>query len=327
MIQSAKASESTAVPFIDISAALAGHGRRETAARLGKAAREIGFIQIVGHGIDPALFHRVHDESGALWRLPDDQLDKLLSPTGHPFRGVRYALDPTGARIWQRLQNNRIESPAAALAEGYEGDVLDYFGGNVHPQLPALNAAIADCFVQARSLGAELMRLFALELDLEEHSFDALFDKDVSYFAVQDYPPMPHAAPDGERLFEHSDSGALTMLHQRGDYPGLRFRMTNGERITVPVVDEAIVINVGDLMARWTNDGWLATPHGVIDGEPGLGRASIAVHYLPNVDAVIAPFPQCVKPGMEAYEPVRMYDWDKGFFAKKSRVLRLADER
>lgn len=127
--QSARTSESTAVPYIDISAALAGHARRETAACLGKAAREIGFIQIVGHGIDPALFHRIHDEARALWQLPDDRLDQLLSPTGHPFRGVRYALDPTGARIWQRLQNNRIESPAAAVAEGYEGDVLDYFGG------------------------------------------------------------------------------------------------------------------------------------------------------------------------------------------------------
>jgi isopenicillin N synthase-like dioxygenase len=94
----------------------------------------------------------------------------------------------------------------------------------------------------------------------------------------------------------------------------------------VPIMDEALVVNLGDLMARWTNDGWLATPHRVVDGGPGQARTSIAMHYLPNVDTVIAPFERCVTAGAPAYEPVSMYDWNMRYFQKKSRVLRLADE-
>ena len=71
---------------------------------------------------------------------------------------------------------------------------------------------------------------------------------------------------------------------------------------------------------------WLATPHRVVDGEVGQGRTSIAMHYLPDADAVIEPLDNCVAEGAARYEPVRMYDWNDKYFQKKSRVLRLADE-
>jgi isopenicillin N synthase-like dioxygenase len=116
------------------------------------------------------------------------------------------------------------------------------------------------------------------------------------------------------------------MLHQRGDYDGLQLRRITGEILTIPIIDDALVVNVGDLMARWTNDAWLATPHRVIDGVPGQARTSIAMHYLPNVDAVIAPLPSCVTGDGPTYEPVSMYEWNNRYFQKKSRVLRLADE-
>jgi isopenicillin N synthase-like dioxygenase len=314
------------IPVIDISAAVAGEPADDVAAAIGRAGRSIGFIQIVGHGIDPAMFHRVYDTADALWAEPNEVLDTYRSPTGHPFRGVWYGLDEQGVRVWQRLQNTRIDTPEEALAAGYSDEVADFFGGNVHPDVPGLTDAIDECFAQGRRVAHTLMRLIAKDLGLPVDAFDAPFDKDVSYFAVQDYPAMPHPAPEGMRLGEHSDSGALTMLHQRGDYDGLQLRRTNGEIVTVPILDDAIVINVGDLMARWTNDTWLATPHRVIDGEPGQARTSIAMHYLPNVDTVIAPFEQCIVEGAPTYEPVLMYDWNMRYFQKKSRVLRLDDE-
>ena len=262
-----------------------------------------------------------------MWDKPNEVLDTYKSPIGHPFRGVWYGLDDAGARIWQRLQNTRIDTPEEALAAGYSDDVADFFGGNVHPPVAGLDSAIEECFSACRSVARVLISLIALDLGLDADSFTAHFDKDVSYFAVQDYPAMPHAAPGGMRLGEHSDSGALTMLHQRGDYAGLQLRNTDGKILTVPVMDDAIVVNVGDLMARWTNDAWLATPHRVIDGEPGQARTSIAMHFLPNVDTVIAPLDSYRTSGAPAYEPVRMYEWNMQYFEKKSRVLRLADEQ
>jgi isopenicillin N synthase-like dioxygenase len=313
------------VPVIDISAAVNEGKYADVAAEIGQVCRTIGFLQLVGHGIDPQLFHAVYGAAEALWCLPDHELDGYRSPLGHPFRGVWYGVDERGARIWQRLQNTRIDTPEEALQEGYGEDVLGFFGGNVHPEVPGLEQAIEPCFSAGRRLGQTLVQILAVYLGLGESGLDAFFDKDVSYFAVQDYPPMPHVAPEGLRLGEHSDSGALTILHQRGDYAGLQLRHTTGEIVTVPIIDEAIVVNVGDLMARWTNDTLLATPHRVIDGIPGQGRGSIAIHYLPNADTVIAPLDSCAGEGAR-YLPVRMYDWNDKYFQKKSRVLRLADE-
>jgi isopenicillin N synthase-like dioxygenase len=313
------------VPFLDVSAARTGD-LGELPAQLDEILRTIGFVQVVGHGIDPADFHAVYDADEPLWEMSNEQLDGYLSPNGHPFRGVKYFLDEHGERTNQRLQNCRIATPEEAAALGYGPDVLDFFGGNVEPDLPELVAAIARCFAQGRALGQLLTRLMASALGLGPTGFDHFFTDDVSYFAVQDYPGLSHARPDGYRLGWHSDSGALTMLHQRGEYQGLQLRDPEGEILTVPIVDEAIIVNVGDLMARWTNDRWKATPHVVVDGPVGLGRSSIAMHYLPNVDTVIEPLPGCVPAGAASYPPVTMYDWDRRYFEKRSRVLTLADE-
>lgn len=316
----------TTIPVIDVSSAMGGAIDPRLAAEIGLAGRTLGFLQVVGHGIDPALFHAVYAAAEPLWAMSDAELDTMRSPIGHPFRGVWYGLDDHGDRIWQRLQNVRIDTVEQAIAEGYGPDVLEFFGGNVHPDVDGLSAASQACFDAGRRLGSVLMRLIAVDLELPPDHFVPAFDKDVSYFAVQDYPAMGHPCPGGLRLGEHSDSGALTMLHQRGDYAGLQLRRTTGEIVTVPMIDEAIVVNVGDLMAMWTNDAWLATPHRVIDGEVGQGRTSIAMHYLPNVDTVIAPLSSSLDDEAPRYEPVSMFDWNMKYFQKRSRVLRLADE-
>ncbi len=312
------------IPVVDITDAVAGRRLPEIAAELGEACRGIGFVLIKGHGIDPALFHAVYDAAEQLWAYSDDKLRAWRSPTGHPFRGVDFGSD--GERIWQRLQNCRIDTPEQARALGYEERWLDFFGGNVHPDLPGLRETCERCFDAGRRLGALLMSLFALELGLGAGGLASFFTRNVSYFAVQDYPARSRPAPDVFRIPEHSDSGALTMLHQRGEYAALRVRAA-GQLIEVPVIDDAILVNTGDLMARWTNDVWPATGHGVVDGPVGLARASIAMHYLPNADATISPLPTVAERSGAAYEPVTMFDWDRRYFEKTSPVLSLAAER
>ncbi len=313
------------MPTVDLTRAVDGSDAVSVAAELGAASRSIGFVQVVGHGIDPALFHAVHREAAALWAMSDDELATMRSPKGHPFRGVDVGHDPEGSRIWQRLQNTRIDTPDEAARAGVAPEHLDFFGGNVHPDLPGLGVAIDACFSEGRRLGALLVSLFALDLGLPADALAHHFTEDVSYFAVQDYPAMPRPAPGAMRIPEHSDSGAVTMLHQVGGYEGLQVRALDGTRSTVPVVDEAIVVNTGDLMARWTNDLYPATAHAVVDGPVGVGRASIAMHYLPSVDTVVAPLPGTVVPGARCYEPVTMYDWDRRYFEKSALVLSLDD--
>jgi isopenicillin N synthase-like dioxygenase len=109
----------------------------------------------------------------------------------------------------------------------------------------------------------------------------------------------------------HADSGVLTILHQQGSYQGLQVLARDGSWVDVPVLPEAFVINIGNLMHRWTNGVWPATMHRVVaSGDPEASRASIVTFYLPAVDTVIAPLPTMVGPDGPVFEPVMQYDWE-----------------
>jgi isopenicillin N synthase-like dioxygenase len=315
----------SAVPVIDLRPALADGKTAEVAARLGEAIREVGFLQVVGHGIDSAVFHRLHDAAIPLWQQPPALLDTFASPIGHPFRGVTYEVNDAGHYRRHGLQNNRFWDAAEARAAGVDEAYLDFFGGNMFPPMPELASAYSACFEAMRGLGKMLVKLFGLELGLGLDGFDQAFHNDVSYLAVLNYPNVPGGQAGEIRNGEHSDSGALAMLHQRGNYEGLNVRLRSGERVTMPIIDEALVVNVGDLMARWTNDTWLATPHWVAGGGPGEARSTVVTHFLPSVETVIEPLESCMRDTESQYAPVRMYDWNDLYFAKKSRVLRLAN--
>lgn len=308
----------TEVPVIDL-----GASADRLASQLDEVFRTIGFVQIVGHGVDPGLHHAVYEAAAPLWVLPDAEAGALASP--HPFRGLVRERADDGALLVQRFQVNHYESPDAALAAGVPDRYVDWFPPNVWPDLPDLVAAYDRLFSATRALGNRLMRLFALALGIGTDGFDGMFDRDVSYCAVHQYPVAPSAVPGETRVPQHSDSGLLTILHQHGDYEGLELGTTAGEVVTVPVIDDALVVNVGDLMGRWTNDQWKATPHRVISGTPEQSRVSIATHYLPNLDTVIAPLPTCVAAGAASYEPVTPYSWERRYFDKPSLVLRLED--
>jgi isopenicillin N synthase-like dioxygenase len=313
------------IPVIDIGPALRGSRLTDIAAQVDDACRTIGFLQIVGHGLDPRLYHDLYRAAEVLWVLPEDQRAALASP--HPFRGLYTDVDEDGHLRTGRFQNNRFQSPEDALALGVEEAYVDWCVPNVWPAPETgVRAAHERLFEATRGLGRTLVNLFGIALGMDAGALDRYFDLDASYMAVHAYPAAPGAHAGETRVPQHSDSGLLTILHQHGDYEGLELRTADGEHLTVPVIDDALVINIGDLMARWTNDQWLATPHRVISGGPGQSRVSVATHYLPNLDAVIAPLPTCVQPGGPSYDPVTPYSWEKRYFAKPSRVLRLEAE-
>jgi isopenicillin N synthase-like dioxygenase len=312
------------IPVIDISPALRGGDVGGIAAQLDAACRGIGFLQIVGHGVDPQLYHDLYRAAEPLWSLPEDQREALRSP--HAFRGLYTDRDADGAMLTGRFQANRFQSPEDALALGVDARYVDWCVPNPWPaDETGVRAAHDRLFRATRGLGFTMMNLVAVALGIPDGALDRYFDLDASYLAVHAYPSVPSARAGDTRVPQHSDSGLLTMLHQSGNYEGLELCTAAGELLTVPVIDEALVVNIGDLMARWTNDQWLATPHRVVSGGPGEARVSVATHYLPNLDAVIEPLPTCVTAGAPTYEPITPYDWDRRYFEKPSLVLRVTD--
>jgi isopenicillin N synthase-like dioxygenase len=305
------------VPVIDVSTAIDGSAIGAVAEAIDLACCEVGFFQIVGHGVDVTTFDAVYESAPDLWSLAPEVKERYRSPSGHPFQGWYTRDDADGTPLQEKWEIISFDSPADALASGVPEEYVDHFRPNLWPDAaPRFVTASRTCFTATRLLGDRVMAMFAVALGLPEDFFDAAVHNDSSYFAVNSYPGRSATEPGEVALFEHTDSGTLTLLHQRGTYEGLEVKLRSGDRFRMPIIDEALVVNIGDLMARWTNDRWTATPHRVVLGEPGDARTSITTFHTPAIDAVVAPVPTCVGPEGTSYEPVRIYDWEPQFLSK-----------
>jgi isopenicillin N synthase-like dioxygenase len=306
-----------AIPVVDISEHLAGSDSSAAAAAIEVAATEVGFFQIVGHGVDRDYLDAVYEAVAALTALPESVKEGLISPSGHPYRGVHLKRDDTGTVRQERFLATRYDSPQEAIDNGVAPELADFFDPNVWPaEVPALRSAVRDLFVQAQVLGGRMMQLFALALGLERDYFTPLIEPNASSFAANHYPARraPLDADPTVIFAEHSDGNTLTILHQRGDYEGLQVQRLDapGEWIPVPVREDAFVINLGELMARWTNDHWPATQHRVVAaGDPSAARTTLTTFHMPALDTVVAPLPPWVGADGPHYEPVNGYAWER----------------
>jgi isopenicillin N synthase-like dioxygenase len=309
--------DADAIPVVDIAGALDGSRPGAVARHLDEAFREVGFVQITGHAVDGALLDAVYAGARDLWALPEEAKAALRPPDDHGFYGYGTRHDPDGAVTQEKWEINRFESPADAAAHGVPDRFLDHFGANIWPtRLPHLVAATERCFAATRALGTRLMGIFALALGEDVDHFALACVNDASYFAVNHYPGVSRFPAGDQALFRHTDSGTLTILHQRGDYRGLEITLRSGVRILAPVIEEAFVVNLGELMARWTGDRWIATPHRVVLGEPGQSRTSVATFHTPAVDHAIETVPACVVEGATRYDPITVYEWEPQFLAR-----------
>jgi isopenicillin N synthase-like dioxygenase len=306
----------TAIPVIDIGPVLAGADATPVVAEFRHALTEVGFLQIVGHGLDPALVEGAYSSMAQIAALPEEERRALVRPRASS-RGLFEEIDDRGRVLNRALQFITYDDLAAAEADDAVGGHPDYFVPNVWPeQLPGFRTTWKDYGEAARALARVLMSLFARALELPADYFDEPFGKDVTLFSVNLYPPQPVDDDYHEDVIlnPHADSGGLTVLHQRGDYEGLQVRGRDGGWVTVPLRDDAFVINIGHLMSRWTNGRFPATVHRVVAGPtPAEQRQSIAMFFLPNVDQVVAPVPTTVGAEGPRFEPISAYDWQQQF--------------
>ena len=128
-----------------------------------------------------------------------------------------------------------------------------------------------------------------------------------------DAPPLPGQFRRGP----HSDWGSLTILYHDGE-PGLQIKSPEGQWEDVPVVDGSFVVNIGDLMAAWTNDRWVSTLHRVVVADGASGeRISVAFFHQPTYDARIECIPTCTSPvDPPRYEPTTSGEWLESMIAK-----------
>ena len=301
------------VPIIDISGLFSGEvvKRAEVAARLDSACAEIGFFQVIGHGIDEHLISRMYDVSREFFALPLERKNSVAQPDKDTIRGyssigeqaLNYNDDPTApGDLHEKFDVGPVDVPAD---DPYYSRALagTHFAANPWPVEPASMAEVwTDYFRACDELATRLMRGFALALNLPEHWFDATIDRNISMLRAIHYPDQHTPPKPGQmRAGAHSDYGSLTLLRQEEAPGGLQVLTKDGDWVPVPVVPGALVVNIGDLMMQWTNDLWISTLHRVAN--PPRPRAadslrqSLVFFHQPNYDAVVECIPTCVADG------------------------------
>eukprot|EP00746_Dinoflagellata_sp_MGD_P009787 gnl/MRDRNA2_/MRDRNA2_120020_c0_seq1.p1 gnl/MRDRNA2_/MRDRNA2_120020_c0~~gnl/MRDRNA2_/MRDRNA2_120020_c0_seq1.p1 ORF type:complete len:283 (-),score=54.17 gnl/MRDRNA2_/MRDRNA2_120020_c0_seq1:132-920(-) len=151
-------------------------------------------------------------------------------------------------------------------------------------------------YAAMESLVADLMRVFALALDLPSDTFDAALKGHRSPLRAVLYPEVSECdfedATDGlvVRAGEHSDWGCVTVLRADPNVGGLEIATRNGGWEALPAVPGGLVVNLGDLLPRWTSGQWVATPHRVVARKANRGkRLSVPYFGLVNRQTVISP--------------------------------------
>jgi isopenicillin N synthase-like dioxygenase len=143
-----------------------------------------------------------------------------------------------------------------------------------------------------------MRQIFAVALKLPKAFFDPYFSEHDSCFRAINYPePQVTPLPGQLRAGEHTDYGCMTILRVEDAPGGLEVRDRFGRWVLVPAMTGAFVVNIGDMMARWTNDRWVSTLHRVanppLDRTLGTRRQSLVFFVNPKPNAVIECVPSC----------------------------------
>ena len=324
------ASIASRVPLIDLSGAFEpGPRRGEAVDAVRRACEDVGFLVITGHGVDDGLVQRADTASRRFFALPDDQKAACARSWDNvrgyvPFKSSALAQahdEVTPPDLCELYTVGRFDDPEVALRAGYREGREAFFAPNVWPDpelAPDFKDAFEACYEALEDLAAKLMALMALALGLDEHWFDDKIADHITGLAVLHYPIIGEPPLPGQyRRGPHTDWGSLTILYHDGE-PGLQILSPEGSWEDVPAVPGSFVVNLGDLMAAWTNDRWVSTQHRVVVPEGVTGnRISIAFFHQPTYDAVIECIPTCTSPDdPPRHEPITSGEWIRTMIEK-----------
>jgi isopenicillin N synthase-like dioxygenase len=300
-----------AIPIIDIGPFRNGSEpeRRAVADAVDKACSELGFLLVSGHGIPLGLVDDMRRVSTAFFERPAEEKLRYRMPPDR-YRGyIAYGNEALAYSLDEQTPPDLKESfsigPVDAPDDAYHRAAApaNFFAPNMWPAgLPEFQATWSAYYRHMEALAATLMRAFAMGLGMDERFFDDKIDRHITNFSVIHYPPQLEAPLPGQlRAGAHTDYGSLTIVKPDAAEGGLQVLARNGDWLDVPHVADAFVVNLGDLMAEWTNDRWVSTLHRVVNPSRSAGerarRISMTFFHQPNYDAVIQCLPTCTDAG------------------------------
>lgn len=314
---------SFSVPAVDISAYVQEgepEQRAAVAAAIDEACRTVGFIQILGHGIPAEVTEGLAEALDEFFALDLETKKSYRTPSG-VNRG--YAPPKTeslslslGVESASRM-NDFFEAFNVGLAQSdFPGIAVDpvHYAENVWPaaeHAPAFQGKVEAYFGEAGRVARTMTRIFADALGLAPDFFEPYTDHSLDVLRMNNYalPEGTSVRLDGDLtgMGEHTDYGIVTILWA-DQVRGLQVLDADGGWNDVSPADGALLVNLGDVTARWTNERWMSTLHRVkppvVDGTIER-RRSAAFFHDGNSDALISAIPTTVPEGeAPLYEPI-----------------------
>ncbi|KIW91215.1 uncharacterized protein Z519_08111 [Cladophialophora bantiana CBS 173.52] len=288
--------ESKLPPILDFSAFRGENevAKAEFLQALGQACRDKGFFQLTNHGVDHELQRRIFVASKELFDLPlEEKLKAKLMP-GTSGRGYEtiggQMLEPGSAPDTKEAIYLGEDLPAdhRRVLNGEYG-----CGSNIYPAClgPQWHETCMEYFQAMNTLARDVMRALAAALNIPEDYFDRFTDAEpTATLRLVHYPPTPTTSDKERGCGAHRDFGCITLLLQ-DEVGGLQVQdEETGEFLDVEPVPGAYVVNLGNLMARWTNHHYTSNTHRVMNHSP-TDRYSVPFFYSGNAKYTLETIP------------------------------------
>ncbi|GAA5878454.1 hypothetical protein JCM8547_006587 [Rhodosporidiobolus lusitaniae] len=310
------------VPVINFSGFLTGgpEEKRAVAEELLSAAKDVGFLMLrnVDSIVPKEQVAEAFAKTQQFFDLPFEVKDKLEWECPESNRGyVRQGRERvTAVTDPEEIKKLRAQAPdykeTMEIGKDYKEGAYDSPYENKWPEteFPEFKPFMNSFFATCHTLHVEILRALALALDLGEHFFDDKVNQQAHNLRLLNYPPVEKEKIEGggNRAGSHTDYGTVTLLFQ-DMVGGLEVQeKETGAFVPAKPVENTVVVNIGDLLQRWSNDVLRSTVHRVVlpsDLAPGSTmtprRNSIAFFSNPNLHEMIACLPNTGEP---KYEPV-----------------------
>ncbi|MGY0064946.1 isopenicillin N synthase family dioxygenase [Streptomyces sp. LZ34] len=307
------------VPVIDLGRDKSSDVQRRAAVAraIARACEASGFLVIVGHGIPEGVITDMYRVMESFFARSTAEKSRVAADDSDPLmRGYH-------------VRSSRHEQFYANILGEDSRDAEPPWGDprllvpNKWPDDGEFRRAYLAYHAAVEELSRDVLRLFAIALGIPEGWLVDLFEFHMSPLTTNYYPPQPVPPGDDElRNEKHRDWSALTILYQDDAPGGLQVAHHSGRWVDVPAISGSFVVNLGRLMAVWTNDRWASTVHRVVNPPREVAhrhRISVGFFFHPSPDVIVRPIAPLLDAGeAPRYEPVRSSD----FFVSRSAKAR-----
>jgi isopenicillin N synthase-like dioxygenase len=302
-----------AIPVIDFAPAFRDvpGGLDAVASQVRHASERVGFFYLAGHGVSDQIVEAAFAASREFHAMPlDEKLALRINENNIGYLAPNQSIQGAST-VHKATRPNYNESFFISHDRG--PDHLDVLAGaplRGRNQWPAghapMRATMLTYFKTLERVGERMLPVLARALGMPADHFRPFFENEAHVnLRFLHYPPQESEDPEQFGQGPHTDNSFITIL-ARMEVPGLAVRLPSGEWLAPPVIPGTFLVNLGNIMKRWSNDRFLSTPHGVLN-DSGADRYSIAFFYSPNVSSTIECLPSCTSAEDPPHYPPAVY--------------------